>query len=307
MVQQDIYFCISILQPSQICAMKRGIVSYANRDIYYDLFVNETSAVAPVLLLGGVLQNRHSWHSYIKELQPLCPVLAVDLPGIGEAGVLDAAYGFGYLADCIYAVMEELAILKVNIFSTSYSSVIAYEFSRKYPGCTDQLVISSSMANLPDKQRKVMTDCITALQENDLQSFYKIFIDGVSHPEKIVSNYDLSRKVIAMLINALTQQEITQFIENTKRVLQYNIPAHIAPIALTPLIFTGEYDTFTPPHLCRQISSLYTDSYFGTLAGYDHLFHIGNRRTIIQNILPFFCDDVVPNFANSKDRLRVTY
>lgn len=288
--------------------MKSGIVSYGSRKIYYELFVNETSAVAPVLLLGGVLQNRNSWQTYIKELQPHCPVLVVDLPGIGEAGVLEAAEGFDFLADCIYAVLAELAILKVNIFSTSYSSIVAYEFSRKYTAHTGKLVISSSMAILPEEQRTVMTNSIAALQKGDRQSFYKIFIEGVCHPGKHIGNYDLSRKVIAMLVNTLTQQEITQFIENTGRVLQYTIPVGpLSPIPLVPLIFTGEFDIFTPPHLCRQIGELYTNSYFGTLNGYDHLFHIGNRHSIIENILPFYCEGVIPHFANSTDRLTVTY
>lgn len=280
------------------------MITHSGYDIYYDWFDNHSAAVSPVLLLGGVLQNRKSWDSYIKDINGTCPVLVVDLPGIGDSKVLDATIGFPFLADCIKTMLAELQIPKVNIFSTSYSSIIAYEFSARYTQCVDKLIISSSMAILPNEQRRVMIDCIAALEAADLQTFYNVFMQGVSHVNHQVGNYELSRKVIGMLINALTDKDIARFIENTKRVLNYTIPPQSeSVIPIEPLLFTGEFDTFTPPALCKEIGSYYQRSHFGVLKNCDHLFHIGNRRMIIETILPYFTEQRIPSFAQQDNLL----
>jgi len=276
-----------------------GSISYHGWEIHYHFIECAKSIAHPILLLGGVLQNRKSWKSYIDDLSSTNSVLVIDLPGIGDAKILDASYGFDFLAECVHAVTDHLRLKKINIFSTSYSSIIAYEFSDRYPSLIDKLIISSSMAFLPEQQRKVMLDCIDSLEQKNLSKFYTVFIEGVCNSSKRIPNYDLSRKVIEMLSQKLTEEEIGQFIENTKRVLQYTIP-EVKPnkIPLMPLIFTGEHDTFTPPSLCREIGQFYTSSYFGTIDNYDHLFHIGNRQAIVKSILPFFQHHSIPSFCS---------
>lgn len=278
---------------------QNGSISYHGKEIYYHFFETENSLAHPILLMGGVLQNRKSWKSYIDDLIVSNSVLVIDFQGIGDAKILEASYGFDFLADCIYAVIDYFSLKKINVFSTSYSSIIAYEFSKRYSSWVDQLIISSSMAFLPEPQRKVMTDCIDSLEQKNLSQFYTVFMDGVCNSNKNIPNYNLSRKIIEILVQKLTDEEIIQFIENTKRVLQYSIPeVKSQKIPLTPLIFTGEHDIFTPPALCKEIGKFYTNSYFGTLENYNHLFHIGNRKAIVKNILPFFQENRIPAFCN---------
>lgn len=278
----------------------RGTISLKQRLIHFDYYENPDSATSPILLLGGVLQNKDSWEAYIKDIKDQAPVLTIDLPGIGQAGVLEAAVSFDFLADCIYELLEYLHMPKVNIFSTSYSSVIAYEFSKRYTKHVDRLVISSSMAALQDKQRAIMEACIAALEQNRLDLFHEIFVAGVCTQDRDIANYELSRKVIKKLISLLSPQDIRQFIANTQRILHYSPPTNTKDkIALEPLIFTGAHDQFTPPQQCQDIGKFYTHSYFGTITKHDHLFHIGNRSFIIQNILPFFIHSGLPTFIKA--------
>lgn len=301
---QEEFEYMSLVTTGNKSNLQNGTISHRDREIHYHFIEPAKSIAHPILLLGGVLQNRKSWKSYIDDLSSTNSVLVIDLPGIGDAKILDASYGFDFLADCVYAVIDHLRLKKINIFSTSYSSIIAYEFSDRYPSLIDKLVISSSMAFLPEQQRKVMFNCIDSLEQKNLSKFYTVFIDGVCNSSKNVPNYDLSRKVIEMLTQKLTEEEIGQFIENTKRVLQYTVP-EVKPdkIPLIPLIFTGEYDTFTPPSLCREIGQFYTSSYFGTIDNYDHLFHIGNRQIIIKSILPFFQQHSIPAFCTKHENV----
>ncbi|MBL7711758.1 MAG: hypothetical protein JNL13_04815, partial [Chitinophagaceae bacterium] len=143
---------------------------------------------------------------------------------MGDGGILDASFGFDFLADCIYRLLQQLGIPRIHIFATSYSSIIAYEFSAKYTSCVCQLVISSSMASLPDPQKAVMQSCIQALENKDPDLFFKTFVQGVCHPVETIRNYALSRKVMQRLVSALSPRETAQFIENTRRVMLYRPP-----------------------------------------------------------------------------------
>lgn len=277
--------------------MHTGSISYQGHSIHYDHINTGDSSASPILLLGGVLQNRRSWERYVQDIGPVSPLLNVDLPGIGDGGILDASFGFDFLADCIYRLLLQLNIPKINIFATSYSSIIAYELSTRYTRCVDQLVISSSMASLPDKQKAVMQSCILALENKDHDLFFKTFVQGICYPGETIHNHALSRKIMQRLATALTARETAQFIENTKRVLCYQPPEiGVSKIKLVPLLFTGAYDVFTPPELCRDIGRHYVKSHFGTIDHYDHLFHIGNRKAIISYILPFFQEGRLPSF-----------
>lgn len=277
--------------------IQTGSISYQDQQVHYELIDTGDSKAAPILLLGGVLQDRRSWDRYIQDISPVHALLNVDLPGIGDGGILDASFGFDFLAECIYNLLQHLGIAQLNIFATSYSSIIAYEFSAKYTSCVDQLVISSSMASLPAPQKAVMQSCIRALESNDPDLFFRTFVQGVCHPGGAIHNYTLSRKIMQRLVFALTARERAQFIENTRRVMHYRPPESSASkIDLCPLLFTGAYDVFTPPDLCRDIGKYYAKSYFGTIDHFDHLFHIGNRKAIIGYILPFFRAGILPSF-----------
>lgn len=48
------------------------------------------------------------------------------------------------------------------------------------------------------------------------------------------------------------------------------------------LVFTGEYDIFTRPVMCREIAAAICNSVFTTIRNADHLFHIEQKDTMAE-------------------------
>lgn len=250
----------------------------------------------PTILIGGVLQDMLSWKNYVRELSKTNTVITVDLPGIGTGGVLPAVIGFDFLAKCVHAILVLENIQSVNIFSTSYSTIIAHEFARKFPHKVNKLVISSSMTEIPRQQSRVMFTCLDALVAGDRKSFADHFINGISCSEYEPANRPLVRRVLMKGISEMTEIQEQQFIANTERVMRYvNVNQDERRIPVRPLIFTGEYDTFTPPSLCEKIGSRYEDYDFTTIPGLDHFFHIGNNQLLFKMLVPYFNEEAVQN------------
>lgn len=272
-------------------------INYKNQVINYELIECHNKTEITTVLLGGVLQDMASWKNYVKEFSRYNNVLVVDLPGVGISKVLDYTFGFDFLADCLFQVLHASNIQKVNIFSTSYSTVIAFEFSKKYNRLVDKLVLSSTMTEIPDEQRGIMLSCLREIENKNLVSFAETFLEGISNLSFKPKNHELTKRVINGGIKSLTDQQVNQFIHNTKRILNYQTEKNATvKIGLTPLIFTGELDTFTPPHLCEKLGEFYQTYIFKTIPGLDHFFHIGNNQLIFSSMIPYFLNGVIPSF-----------
>lgn len=237
-----------------------------------------------------------SWKNYVAEFSKTNNVLTIDLPGIGSGGILESEIGFDFLADCLNETLVNLCLSKINIFSTSYSTIIAFEFAKKYHQKINSLVISSSMTHVPKKQKEVMLDCIEALEEGNLTTFNEIFFNGIANSETPARNHELAKRVIASGIQKMSSMQVQQFIENTKRVLDYK-PQTASKIPLNPLIFTGELDNFTPPHLCHSVGYYFAAFNFRIIPQLDHLFHIGNNGLIFSTIIPYLNYGSLPDFG----------
>jgi len=277
-------------------------VFFEGKDLHFDLIKSANPDAPLTLLLGGVLQDRASWKNYVREFSKYSDVLILDLPGIGASGVLPSNYGFDFLAESVNHVLEHLKIEQVNIFSTSYSTIIAFEFSQRYAFKVNNLALSSSMTHLPPQQLALMEATLVALKNGDLQKFSDLFYRGISAHLVRPQNADLVERVIRNSIRAMTQTQIQQFCENTKRVINYERSFQfIQKIDLNPFIFTGALDTFTPPGLCREVGKCFTKFQFRTIPGFDHFFHIGNTQLIFKTLIPFMLRSEIPDFEQVID------
>ncbi|MBL7711759.1 MAG: hypothetical protein JNL13_04820 [Chitinophagaceae bacterium] len=58
--------------------VQTGRISYCGQQIHYELINTGAFQSAPILLLGGVLQDRRSWERYIQDISPEHALLNVD-------------------------------------------------------------------------------------------------------------------------------------------------------------------------------------------------------------------------------------
>src|SRR5213596_2210425 len=94
-----------------------------------ELFVAEAGAGAPVVLLHGGGPGATGLSNYARNVNPLAErfrVFVPDLPGYGRSSKgIDGSDPFGFLADSIRALLDELGIDRAHLVGNSYGGAAA--------------------------------------------------------------------------------------------------------------------------------------------------------------------------------------
>ncbi|HEY3187207.1 MAG TPA: alpha/beta fold hydrolase, partial [Solirubrobacteraceae bacterium] len=94
-----------------------------------DIFVAEAGSGAPVVLLHGGGPGASGLSNFSRNIDALAEhfrVIVPDLPGYGRSSKgVDGADPFGYLADTIRALLDELGIDRATLVGNSYGGACA--------------------------------------------------------------------------------------------------------------------------------------------------------------------------------------
>ena len=126
---------------TELPSMQESLLDVAGKKI----FVAETGDGPPVLLLHGGgpgASGISNYHRNIAELAKEYRVIVPDLPGYGRStkGV-DGADPFGYLADTIRALLDQLGLEKAHLVGNSYGGACALRLALDTPDRLDRMVL----------------------------------------------------------------------------------------------------------------------------------------------------------------------
>ncbi|MEU0426163.1 alpha/beta fold hydrolase [Streptomyces canus] len=126
---------------TELSSMQESLLDVAGKKI----FVAETGEGSPVLLLHGGGPGASGVSNYarnIAELSKEYRVIVPDLPGYGRStkGV-DGADPFGYLADAIRGLLDELGLDKAHFVGNSYGGACALRLALDTPDRVDRMVL----------------------------------------------------------------------------------------------------------------------------------------------------------------------
>jgi 2-hydroxy-6-oxonona-2,4-dienedioate hydrolase/4,5:9,10-diseco-3-hydroxy-5,9,17-trioxoandrosta-1(10),2-diene-4-oate hydrolase len=126
---------------TELPSMRESLLDVAGKKI----FVAETGDGPPVLLLHGGGPGASGVANYrrnIAELAKEYRVIVPDLPGYGRStkGV-DGTDPFGYLADAIRALLDQLALDKAHLVGNSYGGACALRLALDTPDRVDRMVL----------------------------------------------------------------------------------------------------------------------------------------------------------------------
>lgn len=256
----------------------------------YMFFPGEDCHEPPTLILCGAFQNFQSWNSYVKVfLARGKSVVLLSLPGTGESEPLPPEYGIDFLAASILQVVDHLSLEKVSIISPSYSTPAAYHFAQQFPERVRNLLLCGTMEEIPSPLRPYVARSITTLREGKMEQFANevLGITGprVGHgllctdPSKPIARRKLALRILQSQLINLPQEDRLRYEYNTFRLLLHPCFDLKRPPAVPALVFTGEHDTFTKPHLSRRIAAHLPESLFTTVLEADHMFHLEQFAT----------------------------
>jgi 4,5:9,10-diseco-3-hydroxy-5,9,17-trioxoandrosta-1(10),2-diene-4-oate hydrolase len=110
-----------------------------------DIFVAEAGAGAPVVLLHGGGPGASGVSNYSRNIEALAEhfrVLVPDMPGYGRSAKgVDRSDPFGYLADHIRGLLNELGIQRAHLVGNSYGGSCALRLALDTPHRVDKLVL----------------------------------------------------------------------------------------------------------------------------------------------------------------------
>ncbi|MFC0531825.1 alpha/beta fold hydrolase [Phytohabitans kaempferiae] len=229
--------------------------------------------MAPVLLIGGAFQDRHSWARHQARLAPHATVVTVDLPGTGCADPLPARYGIEFLADAVHDMITELGLPALNIMGGSYGGTVAYRLAQRHPAAVRRLLLCGTALRVPEPTRTRAQATIDLLRAGDREAFVRetvaLFLNG--DPAATVHRRLAVTRLLEHQLRTLTPDEADKYATNTERVLACTT-ADVGPPPSCPLlVVTGEHDSLTTPAMCRALADACPDGRFVALGHADHL------------------------------------
>ena len=163
------------------------------------IFVAEAGSGAPVVMLHGGGPGASGVSNYSRNIDALAHqfrVIVPDLPGYGRStkGV-DQSDPFGYLADMIRGLLDELGIATAHLIGNSYGGAAALRLALETPHRVDRLVLMGpggigTTRGAPTAGLKSLLSYYsgTGPSRDKLEAFIRNYLvyDGASVPDALI-------------------------------------------------------------------------------------------------------------------------
>jgi pimeloyl-ACP methyl ester carboxylesterase len=256
----------------------------------------ETQDRTPVMFIGGAFQNAWSFLREVKHFLPQRPIILLDLPGQGQNEQLSDGLSFADLADLADRFLDSQSIAKVIPIAMSYGSGIACALAHRHPERVERIILGGTTQRIRSRVETTLRMSFWGLDQGRDSEFAA----GVVHhllnlPHRGVTNVT-DRLIEALRVGMLelTDNERVRYRGNTSRLFREGLDARISP---RMLVFTGQYDHFTPPFEGLALATQGAASEFVIMEQGDHLSAIENPRTHIA---------LYDAFINDKPRSNLT-
>jgi len=260
---------------------------------YYYKIAGDIQSATPVLCLGGAFQSIESWKKYEKYYANKVALILCDLPGCGDADFLPVEYGIEFQGEAVRLLLDTIRIKNIFLACASYGTAIGYYFAGKYSEYVKKLVMMGAAKSFPENIKCLIEENLRLIEKRDIEACSAQLISFLlcHDPQKIIRKRKLSIKLLQNIFKYMSEYQINQYIANTRRLLNTPSYENFPVPTMETLVFTGEYDTFTPPSSGKEVASLMPNSRFTTIPMADHLFHIEQFDYGIELIDSFFFGD----------------
>ena len=218
--------------------MKKSI-HFQNKNIFY----HKIGQGPAIVLLHGFLESKAIWDDFKDILQKDFTVVAIDLPGHGESGMIAETHSMQLMGQVVKAVLTAENIEHALVVGHSMGGYVALQFAVENQGQVTGLVLFHSHANADsDVTKEIRRRTIAVVQQNK-GSFIKHFIPDL-FDQKHLANYKREIQKLQDMADSMVPEAIIAAISGMRdrpSQLQYLL------LTKTPILFiAGKQDSRMP-------------------------------------------------------------
>ncbi|MCT9820709.1 alpha/beta hydrolase [Microbacterium sp. W1N] len=214
------------------------------------------------VLLHGIGMGRKVFAELITHLSPHGRVIALDLPGYGDAPEPARTPTMERMADFVAAMLRSRGLGEVVVIGHSMGTQVAVELAVRHPAAVARVVLVGPTV---DRRHRHAGAQLWRLALDLLNESPKVLLLGAR--EYVRAGPHLRRKVHAMLVHR---------------------PERVYPAVRMPtLVVRGEHDLTVPPRWFHEVVALLPDARTALIAGHGHETLIRDAEPAAREILRF--------------------
>jgi pimeloyl-ACP methyl ester carboxylesterase len=225
----------------------------------------------PLILLHGFFCDRSTWRRQIDALSDDFTVVAWDAPGCGESSDPPETFRMPDFADCLAALIDNLALGRAHILGLSLGSAIALELYRRHPAVPSTLMLASAYAGWagslpPDvvEQRLRSTLAQTYRPPAEWAAEWTRGLITDSAPPEIV-------KEVSEMVSAFHPAGARAM---TRAGAESDLREVLPTISVPVLLLYGDQDVRSPLNVARDMRARIPNSKLVVIHGAGHLCNV---------------------------------
>ncbi|WP_371673614.1 alpha/beta hydrolase [Streptomyces sp. NBC_00289] len=248
-----------------------------------------SAVTEPLVVVGGMMQDRNSWSNYEKLLLDHTSLVTVELPGFGAADALPARYGYDFLAEALRHLLVELEIGTANLLGTCYGGAIALRCAQRFPRHVSRLMLGAMTGHLPQSYlhmipqwRKMVAEDQRGELADSLMSTF------VVPPDRGIRRHAAVWRMLSHQFRTQSQRDLDNACDHNARMMLHDW-YQPGTLEVPVVVYTGEHDHLTTPGLGRQLARELRAP-FATFFDADHMFTL-EQDVAHADLIVRFCTD----------------
>lgn len=270
---------------------------------------------APIVILTGAFQSILSWEKYAKDLAENGPdVYILNLPGTGESDILPEHYGINVQSIAICDLFKEESLKQISLIAPSLGSLPGYKYASEFPFDVKNLILAATMSQANEDMRPFATRSLESIKSGDTKRFASEIL-GISGKwqgkgmlcvdlDAKIPRQAVIQKLLYTQLAKLSENDQERYRTNTLRVMHEPAMDIRKPPTCPVLVFTGEYDCFTPPEKGLELAKALPNSMHMSVIGGDHFVHIQQPKVITSIFNQFTAHSNLDGVEGIKDLVR---
>lgn len=237
----------------------------------------------PLVLVHGAAEDSRTWQPQLAALADELTVVAWDEPGAGRSSDVPADFELADYADCLAALIEQLALGPAHVAGLSWGGTVVQELYRRHPALVGTLILVDTYAgwkgSLPEEELRAriafVREQLAAPAEDFDPTLPGLFAgDPPAEAAALLEQMQVDVRPPSMRIALGIMAEADQ------RDL-------LATIAVPTLLIWGERDARSPLSVARQFEQAIRGAQLVVIPGCGHLSNLERPREFNEAVRAF--------------------